>query len=324
MRRSCSALLSALVLLTGCQHLPSGSFPGGESSTRSGRVMFDGDRARSGSVGRGSGSSVYAGSGSGSGDKWSSLPMSDPRRIRIGGDVPSPSFPSGQAPKVGAASSMELSSFERFQQSVYSSVYPVLDRLGWGAKRGKGASSLRNPYRMTVHHTESGRTYEAGDTAESLRNIQDYHMRGRGREGKQPFSDIGYHFLIDGSGMIAEGRPSNQLGAHAGKRANYGNFGIALIGQFDKQQPTPQQLDSLKRLSTFLAIRYEMKLAQRGVLEGHSYFAATSCPGKNVIAALPSLRAATNTEMLALQRKGGDGTQYASFVPLTTVLPAAT
>lgn len=300
---------------------------GGENAARNGRIMFDGDRARSGSPGRTGSSAVYAGTGSR--DKRAGLRLSEPHRRRIGGHVPSPTLArhdgTAGVPSVGQAAPQELSAFQRFQQSLYSSVYPVLGRLGWGARRGKGASRLRNPYRMTVHHTEGHRTQGEGETARSIRDIQHYHMVGRTRQGKQPFSDIGYHFLIDCSGRIAEGRPSHLIGSHAGRRANRGNFGIALMGQFDKQRPSPQQLDSLKRLAVFLAARYGMDPARSGTIEGHSFHKATSCPGRHLLAALPSLRASVSTDLLALKRQGGpkDGQRYASFVPLTTVEPAA-
>jgi len=43
------------------------------------------------------------------------------------------------------------------------------------------------------------------------------------------WSDIGYHYVVERNGIIREGRPLEEVGAHV-KGHNEGNIGICLIG----------------------------------------------------------------------------------------------
>ncbi len=71
---------------------------------------------------------------------------------------------------------------------------------------------------IIIHHTA---TYK-DTTVESIRS---YHMNTRG------WSDIGYHYLIDGKGRIRLGRPVWRSGAHC-KWHNRTSIGVAIIGNF--------------------------------------------------------------------------------------------
>ncbi|MFH2204153.1 MAG: peptidoglycan recognition family protein [Elusimicrobiota bacterium] len=195
-----------------------------------------------------------------------------------------------------------MEAYERFQQEAYDKAYGVLDRLGWGAKKRKGEASPTTPVRMTVHHTEGNTPHGEQNTAQTARNIQHYHMVGRALEGKQAFQDIGYHFLIAGDGRVVQGRPSNMLGAHA-HGANRGNLGIALMGNFMKKDPTPDQMESLKRLVAYLAVKYRVDPKKSGALEGHAHHTATSCPGSLLMNKLAALRIAASEEMLAMLKR---------------------
>ena len=48
-----------------------------------------------------------------------------------------------------------------------------------------------------------------------------------------PFSDIGYHFVIRRDGTLEEGRPIDQVGAHA-KGHNKHSIGICMVGGVSK------------------------------------------------------------------------------------------
>jgi len=170
------------------------------------------------------------------------------------------------------------------------------------------------PTRVTVHHTEGPQTMTEAQTAAAVKNIQYYHMQGRAAEGKDVWDDIGYHFLIDGSGRVAEGRPAETLGAHAGG-ANANNIGISMMGNFNKQTPTPEQIESLTRLVTFLAVKYGENPSAEGFLEPHRHYNNTDCPGKNMMAILKSLQDSVNrrtTQLISTLKSAPSG----QFVPV--------
>jgi hypothetical protein len=86
--------------------------------------------------------------------------------------------------------------------------------------------------RITVHHStkptsELGRQTSAEVSGE-IRDIQTVHMRDEG------WGDIGYHFLIDPTGRIWQGRLLEWQGAHASGANNIGNIGICLLGNFNR------------------------------------------------------------------------------------------
>lgn len=290
------------------------------------RATFDGDkRSLAGLLGGGS-SAVSAGG------TWSSTPkqkvaLSPARRNTL--NVKEPPGPKTALPPAAAAGAgtqgagPTMLAFDAFQKKVYETAVPLLSRLGWGARKRKGHDVPMEPFRVTVHHTQGAQTMDEASTIAQVREIQNYHMYGRGREGKENFEDIGYHFLIDGQGRIMEGRRAEVLGAHA-EGANTGNIGIALMGDFNKIQPTSAQIGSLRRLVTFLAIKYRKDPKQKGFLEGHKHFTHTDCPGRNLFAMLDALRDAVEQDTnVAADRLTTPSAALANFEPLVVSQPSA-
>ena len=201
--------------------------------------------------------------------------------------------------------------FAKFQlEQKFPTVAPIMSRLGWRAAPRVGSNQRQNPYRVTVHHTQGHRAMNESEAASDVKGTQHYHMVGRAREGKEAFSDIGYHFLDAGDGRVIEGRHAEYLGAHAGG-ANDGNIGIAMMGDFNKLKPTDAQIESLTRLVTFLSLKYKKDPAAKGFLEPHQHYTNTDCPGKYMMAILDSLRRVIDREHD--QIAGGSG---AEFIPL--------
>lgn len=133
--------------------------------------------------------------------------------------------------------------------------------------------------RITIHHSakdskEMGAP-TSGNVADHIRDIQRFHMRSRS------WGDIGYHFLIDPTGRIWQGRLLDWQGAHAQGSNNVANIGICLIGDFNHERPDPRALESLERLVDALSERH--KIARERVY-GHRRFAATECPGDSLMA----------------------------------------
>jgi len=137
----------------------------------------------------------------------------------------------------------------------------------------------RGPLRALVLHptaiaeprlTAGGRESEAA----YMRRIEQLHL-SRG------WAAIGYHFVIMPSGRVYEGRPADVLGAHVFGH-NRGTIGVAVAGDFDREQPTAPALAAIDR------VRSEIVSAASGVpVVGHRDLAAdSSCPGELLYRAL--------------------------------------
>ncbi|MEK7859411.1 MAG: peptidoglycan recognition family protein [Elusimicrobiota bacterium] len=301
---------------------PAGSpFSNVEAAAQNTRAFFDGDNRVLGSAAAGS---VTASPGPWGGRREKLPLQASPRRKISGQEPPSPSgadlpkvdLPNpvpGHGPKGGGPT---LLAYDAFQAKMFSMVYPLLSRIGWGAAKRRGENTAHDPYRVTVHHTQGRMTTNEADTIAQVRTTQRYHMVGRGREGKENFDDIGYHFLIDGTGRVIEGRHVEYLAAHAGG-ANEGNIGIALMGDFNVQKPTAAQIDSLSRLVSYLAIKYRKDPSRKGFLEAHQHYTSTDCPGKNVMRILGDLRndVDADTDKLVARLRGGVQMAGAGFQP---------
>lgn len=128
-----------------------------------------------------------------------------------------------------------------------------------------------NPYyRVTVHHQGSAIYNQRSewDAAFAIQNVQQGHMRRR-------FGDIGYHLVIDTMGRAWEARSLRYTGAHVA-RHNSGNIGIMLLGNFEEQRPTQQQLECLNTVVQALVQAFSLNSRQ---VYGHSDLGQTLCPG---------------------------------------------
>jgi N-acetyl-anhydromuramyl-L-alanine amidase AmpD len=155
---------------------------------------------------------------------------------------------------------------------------------------------MGTPWRITVHH-EGGDTddlYAEPAVAERLRTITRVQERPIG-EGGLGAGDMGYHFIIDRSGRIWEGRSLSWQGAHAGNcAANTGNIGVVLLGNFDVQEPTASQLLSLRQLLANLCLRYSIRpesIYGHDEVKSQYGLPSTRCPGRSLSAWVHSYRA---------------------------------
>jgi hypothetical protein len=159
----------------------------------------------------------------------------------------------------------------------------IQPRSAWGAKPAAKPYEPMLGDRITVHHTESGQPMSRAAAIAELQAIQSFHQHGRG------WIDIGYHFIIDGTGQIWEGRPFTVVGAHV-KDKNDGNIGISLMGDFQKpknQHPTAAQFESLVALARWLSAAYNIPTER---ILGHRDQEQTTCPGDILYARLGELR----------------------------------
>lgn len=115
---------------------------------------------------------------------------------------------------------------------------------------------------LIIHHTASTRDM-------TLEEIHQEHLN-------QGWIGIGYHYYIRKDGRIYKGRPEKYIGAHC-EEYNSISLGICLSGNFEVEEPTIEQLNSLKALIKELKLKYP-----QATIHSHSDFNATSCCGKNL------------------------------------------
>ena len=134
--------------------------------------------------------------------------------------------------------------------------------------------ALRRQWRyIVIHHSA---------TDEGNEQTFDRFHKDRGWRG------IGYDFVIGNGRGSPDGRievtfrwEQQEVGAHAGEREyNEYGIGICLVGDFDKDEPTPKQMQALvglvNRLQESCGIPTRNILMHRQVRP-----AGTHCPGKN-------------------------------------------
>ena len=148
-------------------------------------------------------------------------------------------------------------------------------------------------FKVVLHHTAETGVSDGRSPTEVMRGLYRYHAVTRG------WGDIGYHFVIDPLGQIFEGRAGGDfvVGGHVFCN-NIGTIGVALMGNFQEQEPTGKQLAALKKLLPALAKNYELDLTDREVfhdknlpnLIGHRDLAPTACPGENFYRKLEQVR----------------------------------
>jgi uncharacterized lipoprotein YddW (UPF0748 family) len=150
----------------------------------------------------------------------------------------------------------------------------IVPRSGWNANAPKPFKQ-QSLQRITVHH--EGSVFAPGaDAAKHIKNVQVWGM-GKDRN----WADIPYHFLIAPDGTIYEGRNVYTVGETATEYDPTGHLLISCLGDLEKQDVPPQQLDALIRLIAYLAKKYNLPYE---TLATHKDYAKTDCPGKNLYA----------------------------------------
>lgn len=176
----------------------------------------------------------------------------------------------------------------------------VHDRSEWHAVPPHEAYTPHTPYRITLHHSDTKQTTDLAQTLQEVKFIQDFHMNGRG------WNDIAYHFIIDAAGHVVEGRPEGVVGAHV-ENQNMGNIGIVMLGTYHppKNDPvTKEQLDAFESVASYIVAKYGVN---PDTLKGHRDYKSTDCPGDEMYAKLPELKA--RLKAAALKVAAADNTR---------------
>ena len=120
---------------------------------------------------------------------------------------------------------------------------------------------LDNKPNKIIYHNAARSEWSPG-------GVNEFH-KSRGWKG------IGYNFYIRKNGIIYSGRPENAEGAHT-RGENNNSIGICLEGNFEEEELTKEQIDSLINLSLYISLKYDIYK-----IIGHRDVYETLCPGKN-------------------------------------------
>lgn len=160
---------------------------------------------------------------------------------------------------------------------------PLLKREEWNPVLPKPWKlKLAEIYdRITVHHSGAGPNFHTArnDVARDMEGVLVSHIQ-------RNYGDIGYHFVVDYSGTVWEGRSLAYEGAHVVAQ-NERNIGVMLLGNFDTQSPSKEQVASLNRLVGLLRERFRVKPHR---VFGHRDLGYSVCPGASLYAHIMRLR----------------------------------
>lgn len=139
---------------------------------------------------------------------------------------------------------------------------------------GGAEMRLRIPHRIThvtLHHTGSPEPLRPDESpVEKLRGLQSWGARERN------WWDVPYHYLIDLDGRIYEGRDWRYMGETNTTYDPSGHFLISIIGNYQRQEATPAQIEAIADMMAWAIRRFDLPLDRIG---GHYQYAQTTCPG---------------------------------------------
>ncbi len=179
-------------------------------------------------------------------------------------------------------------------------VVEVIGRQAWGAVDPRGGFPAHTVERITVHHT-AARLDDNTAAPGRLRGYQRFHQ-------DSGFADLAYHLSIDGNGNVYEGRDPTIAGETFTDYDPTGHFLVVLDGNFDRQQVPAAQLEALADVVAWATAEFGAGLATVG---GHRDYAATSCPGRELHAAV----ADGTLDRLAGERLAAGGIDLAVLPP---------
>ncbi len=136
---------------------------------------------------------------------------------------------------------------------------------------------LRIPHKIThvtLHHTGDSRPLLHADSAvHRIRGIQRWGATDRN------WWDLPYHFMLGLNGEIFEGRDYHYMGETNTTYNPEGHFLISVVGNYGRQEPTPELMNSIADLMAWALDEFDLPLDKIG---GHYNYADTGCPGEHL------------------------------------------
>jgi len=149
----------------------------------------------------------------------------------------------------------------------------ILPRSIWNAADPKPFKQ-HIPEKITIHH-EGTLITKNDDAPAHIKNVQTWGM-GKDRN----WIDIPYHYLIDPNGNIYEGRNVFTVGETATEYDPSGHLLITCMGNFEEQEVSDEQLNSLIGLIAYCSEKYQ--ISPETIASHRDYSTQTVCPGKNL------------------------------------------
>jgi|SRR5210317_157143 hypothetical protein len=99
---------------------------------------------------------------------------------------------------------------------------------------------------------------------------------------------IGYHRLIDLDGVQLMVRDDIEMGSHCSAQGmNFKAIGICLLGNFEKDEPTYEQLEKLRQVLVKLMAKHDIPVEN---ILPHGKVGQTACCGRNLKLALEKMK----------------------------------
>ncbi|GEM_PF-5583217 len=134
-------------------------------------------------------------------------------------------------------------------------------------------SATNEPKWIIVHHT-------AGSLKDTFEDVNRWHKERWPNFVSSLGHHIGYHYFIDATGKVTQGRAENEEGAHTiGK--NTESIGICLAGNFSRPGEMPTEAQERKSVELIREIQKRWDIPNENIVP-HRKFAATECYGKNL------------------------------------------
>lgn len=127
---------------------------------------------------------------------------------------------------------------------------------------------------VTLHHTGDAQVLRPeDDVPRKLRALQAWGARDRN------WWDVPYHFLLGLEGQIYEGRDYQFMGETNTAYDPGGHFLISVVGNYERQEPTPAQLNAIADMMAWALREFDLPLDRIG---GHYNYAESGCPGQHL------------------------------------------
>ncbi len=166
---------------------------------------------------------------------------------------------------------------------------PIVSRAEWQAKPALPGMRPQTPNAIILHHT--GEMMRPKTTLEAkLRGLQAFSQKPAQMSPghtKPAWGDVPYHYYIDAAGRIGEGRDIRLAGDTNTGYDTLGYVQVVVEGNFDKEQPTPAQIEATRKLVVWLMLVWNVTPEKVSTHKDHGQ---TACPGRAFLAALPELK----------------------------------
>lgn len=154
----------------------------------------------------------------------------------------------------------------------YPAELGVVRREQWGWIPGDRTLPDHTINRITIHH--------GGEDFPADKDVRDYLPKFQiWCRDEKPWIDIPYHFIIDLKGNIYEARPINLPGETNTTYDPSGHALMCVLGNYENQIISTEQLNAIIGLTAFLAKRFSVPVDS---IRGHKDYAETLCPGKDL------------------------------------------